>query len=131
MTSCSVPSATGLRACPAAPPRATSCAHAGWASTVVKFFPAEAVGGLDMLKAIAAPFPGLRFVPTGGIDPDNMAVYLADSRVAGGGRLLDGQAGARARPRLGDRVGIGARGGRCRPAPAGGLSTMVGSRGHA
>lgn len=48
---------------------------------VVKFFPAEAVGGIDMLQAIAAPFPGLRFVPTGGIDADNMAVYLADSRV--------------------------------------------------
>jgi 2-dehydro-3-deoxyphosphogluconate aldolase/(4S)-4-hydroxy-2-oxoglutarate aldolase len=47
----------------------------------VKFFPAEAVGGLEMLKAIAAPFPGLTFVPTGGIDADNMGRYLADSRV--------------------------------------------------
>jgi 2-dehydro-3-deoxyphosphogluconate aldolase/(4S)-4-hydroxy-2-oxoglutarate aldolase len=48
---------------------------------VVKFFPAEAAGGIAMLNAIAAPFPGLRFVPTGGIDPSNMAVYLADRRV--------------------------------------------------
>ena len=49
---------------------------------LVKFFPAEAVGGLAMLAAIAAPFPGMRFVPTGGIDARNMATYLADPRVA-------------------------------------------------
>ncbi len=48
---------------------------------IVKFFPAEAAGGIGMLTAMAAPFPGMRFVPTGGIDPANMAVYLADSRV--------------------------------------------------
>jgi 2-dehydro-3-deoxyphosphogluconate aldolase/(4S)-4-hydroxy-2-oxoglutarate aldolase len=48
----------------------------------VKLFPAEALGGLDMLTALAAPFPGLRFVPTGGIDAGNLAAYLEDSRVA-------------------------------------------------
>ena len=64
----------------------------------VKFFPAEAVGGIEMLKAIAAPFPGLRFVPTGGIDPDNMAVYLSDSRVvAVGGSWMVKPALVRAR----------------------------------
>jgi 2-dehydro-3-deoxyphosphogluconate aldolase/(4S)-4-hydroxy-2-oxoglutarate aldolase len=47
----------------------------------VKFFPAEALGGLRMLRAVAAPFPGLRFVPTGGIEPANLAEYLADPRV--------------------------------------------------
>jgi 2-dehydro-3-deoxyphosphogluconate aldolase/(4S)-4-hydroxy-2-oxoglutarate aldolase len=48
----------------------------------VKFFPAEAVGGMEMLRAVAAPFPGMRFVPTGGIDAGNMSVYLPDARVA-------------------------------------------------
>jgi 2-dehydro-3-deoxyphosphogluconate aldolase / (4S)-4-hydroxy-2-oxoglutarate aldolase len=48
---------------------------------VVKFFPAEAVGGLAMLAAIAAPFPGMRFVPTGGIDASNMGAWLSDPRV--------------------------------------------------
>lgn len=48
---------------------------------VVKFFPSETLGGLTMLKAIAAPFPGLRFVPTGGIEAANMGSYLADPRV--------------------------------------------------
>jgi 2-dehydro-3-deoxyphosphogluconate aldolase/(4S)-4-hydroxy-2-oxoglutarate aldolase len=51
-----------------------------------------------MLKAIAAPFPGLRFVPTGGIDLDNMAVYLSDSRVvAVGGSWMVKPALVRAR----------------------------------
>lgn len=43
----------------------------------VKFFPAEAAGGIGMLKALAGPFPGLRIVPTGGIGPQNLADYLA------------------------------------------------------
>ncbi len=47
----------------------------------VKFFPAEAAGGIAMLRALAAPFPGLRFVPTGGIDIANMDPYLGDRRV--------------------------------------------------
>src|SRR5690606_2196314 len=34
---------------------------------VVKFFPAEPLGGVSTLKALAAPFPGVRFIPTGGI----------------------------------------------------------------
>ena len=46
--------------------------------SVVKFFPAELSGGLAMIKAIAAPFPGLRFVPTGGIDTGNLEDYLVD-----------------------------------------------------
>jgi 2-dehydro-3-deoxyphosphogluconate aldolase/(4S)-4-hydroxy-2-oxoglutarate aldolase len=47
----------------------------------VKFFPAEPLGGLRMIRAVAAPFPGLRFVPTGGIDEGNLAAYLAEPRV--------------------------------------------------
>jgi len=45
--------------------------------TLLKFFPAEAIGGVSYLKAIAAPFGGVRFVPTGGIGPANVAGYLA------------------------------------------------------
>ena len=44
---------------------------------VVKFFPAESSGGVRWLKSIAAPLPALRFCPTGGIDADNAAAYLA------------------------------------------------------
>jgi 2-dehydro-3-deoxyphosphogluconate aldolase/(4S)-4-hydroxy-2-oxoglutarate aldolase len=44
---------------------------------VVKFFPAEAIGGTTLLKALAAPFPQLRFVPTGGIDAENLHHYLS------------------------------------------------------
>ncbi|HZL35443.1 MAG TPA: bifunctional 4-hydroxy-2-oxoglutarate aldolase/2-dehydro-3-deoxy-phosphogluconate aldolase [Tepidisphaeraceae bacterium] len=44
--------------------------------TVVKFFPAEALGGINMLKAIAAPYAMMRFIPTGGITPENLAAYL-------------------------------------------------------
>ena len=44
---------------------------------VVKLFPAEAAGGIPYLKALAGPFEGVRFVPTGGIDAGNLAAYLA------------------------------------------------------
>ncbi len=44
--------------------------------SIVKFFPAEALGGIKMLKALAAPFKGVRFVPTGGITAANLADYL-------------------------------------------------------
>jgi len=43
----------------------------------VKFFPAQAMGGVPTLKALAAPFPMVRFVPTGGISEANVADYLA------------------------------------------------------
>ena len=48
---------------------------------VVKFFPAETSGGAKAIKALAAPFVGLRFVPTGGIGPRNLAEYTAVSAV--------------------------------------------------
>ena len=44
---------------------------------VVKFFPAEAFGGVKTIKALAAPYRMMKFVPTGGITPDNLADYLA------------------------------------------------------
>lgn len=47
-----------------------------------KFFPAEAAGGIPMLKAIAGPFPQAIFCPTGGITPDNYKAYLQLPNVA-------------------------------------------------
>jgi 2-dehydro-3-deoxyphosphogluconate aldolase/(4S)-4-hydroxy-2-oxoglutarate aldolase len=43
---------------------------------VVKLFPASVVGGPSAIKAFAAPFPQLRFVPTGGVNADNLGDYL-------------------------------------------------------
>ncbi|MEA2871047.1 MAG: 2-dehydro-3-deoxyphosphogluconate aldolase / (4S)-4-hydroxy-2-oxoglutarate aldolase [Hyphomicrobiales bacterium] len=43
---------------------------------VLKFFPAEASGGVAWLKSVAAPLPDLKFCPTGGIDSKNVAAYL-------------------------------------------------------
>jgi len=48
---------------------------------VLKLFPAEAIGGLATLKALAAPFPDVRFVPTGGVDEARAAEYLAHPAV--------------------------------------------------
>jgi len=48
---------------------------------VVKFFPAEAFGGLKTLKAISAPYPMMKFVPTGGINASNIGDYLAFEKV--------------------------------------------------
>jgi len=48
----------------------------------VKFFPAEACGGLPTIKALSAPFPQVRFVPTGGVTAQNAPAYLAHPAVA-------------------------------------------------
>jgi 2-dehydro-3-deoxyphosphogluconate aldolase/(4S)-4-hydroxy-2-oxoglutarate aldolase len=45
--------------------------------SLLKFFPAEAAGGIAYLKALSAPLPNIRFCPTGGIGPGNVADYLA------------------------------------------------------
>lgn len=49
--------------------------------TTLKFFPAETLGGVSALKAMSAPFPGIRFMPTGGINLSNMNDYLSYSAV--------------------------------------------------
>jgi 2-dehydro-3-deoxyphosphogluconate aldolase / (4S)-4-hydroxy-2-oxoglutarate aldolase len=49
---------------------------------LVKLFPAEPLGGLRWLNALAAPFPSLRFVPTGGIGPAELAEYVRHAAVA-------------------------------------------------
>ena len=49
--------------------------------SVLKFFPAEPIGGLAYLKAIAGPYTTVSFMPTGGIGPSNLASYLAWPRI--------------------------------------------------
>ena len=58
---------------------------------VVKFFPANILGGSAAIRALAAPFPTVRFVPTGGISQDNLADYFAVPAVLaiGGSWMVD------------------------------------------
>ena len=60
--------------------------------TTVKFFPAEAFGGLKTLKAISAPYGNVRFMPTGGISLENMESYLSFSKIiaCGGSFMVTG-----------------------------------------
>ena len=50
--------------------------------TTVKFFPANIYGGLKALKALSAPFPQIKFIPTGGVDRSNIDEFLAFDKVA-------------------------------------------------
>ena len=50
--------------------------------TTVKFFPANVYGGLSALKALSAPFPQVKFIPTGGVDRGNINEFLAFDKVA-------------------------------------------------
>ena len=57
--------------------------------TTVKFFPANIYGGLKALKALSAPFPQVRFIPTGGVDRGNIDEFLAfDKVIAIGGSFF-------------------------------------------
>ena len=60
----------------------------------VKFFPAEAAGGINFIKAISAPYGGMKFVPTGGINEKNLMDYLSFPKVraAGGSWMVPGDA---------------------------------------
>ena len=49
---------------------------------LIKFFPAEQAGGVAMIKALAAPFTGVRFMPTGGINAGNLEQYLSFPKIA-------------------------------------------------
>lgn len=59
---------------------------------VVKFFPAEAAGGLPMIKAMSAPYGNLKFMPTGGLNESNILDYLRFSKVlaCGGSYMVPG-----------------------------------------
>ena len=49
--------------------------------TTVKFFPANVYGGLKAMKALAGPFPQIKFIPTGGVDRSNIDEYLAWDKI--------------------------------------------------
>lgn len=56
---------------------------------IVKFFPAEANGGIDAIKAISAPYGSLQFMPTGGVNEQNLMNYLSfDKVIACGGTFM-------------------------------------------
>mgnify|MGYP001097982008 FL=1 len=59
---------------------------------VVKFFPAGVYGGLKAMKAFSAPFPQVRFIPTGGVDLSNLKEYLDFDKVyaVGGSFMMKG-----------------------------------------
>lgn len=59
---------------------------------VVKFFPAEAAGGLNMIKSMAAPYTNMKFMPTGGISASNMKSYLDFNKIIaiGGSWMVKG-----------------------------------------
>jgi len=48
---------------------------------VMKFFPAKQYGGLDTINALSAPFPSVRFMPTGGINQGNILEFLASKKI--------------------------------------------------
>ena len=48
---------------------------------VVKFFPANVYGGLKAMKALAAPFPQIKFIPTGGVDNSNIDEFIAWEKI--------------------------------------------------
>jgi 2-dehydro-3-deoxyphosphogluconate aldolase/(4S)-4-hydroxy-2-oxoglutarate aldolase len=68
------------------PTELTAARNAGLGT--VKFFPATTFGGIHAIKALAAPFAGMQFVPTGGINAKNLADYLVDEVLAVGGGWL-------------------------------------------
>ena len=59
--------------------------------TTVKFFPANVYGGLKAMKALAGPFPQIKFIPTGGVNMENIDEFLAWDKIAavGGSFFVD------------------------------------------
>ena len=59
--------------------------------TIVKFFPANVYGGLKAMKALAAPFPQIKFIPTGGVNRENIDEFLAWEKIyaVGGSFFVD------------------------------------------
>ena len=64
----------------------------GFGLDVVKFFPAENAGGLKMIKAMSAPYTMMKFMPTGGINAENVGDYLACDKIlaCGGSWMVKG-----------------------------------------
>ena len=61
---------------------------------VVKFFPANIYGGIKAIRALSAAFPQVRFIPTGGVNAENMEEYLAFDKIVavGGSWMMQGDA---------------------------------------
>ena len=79
----------GVPYCPGCATPTEIMAALGLGLGVVKFFPADLFGGVAALKAYSSVFPGVRFIPTGGISAANEAEYLALPNVAAvGGTYL-------------------------------------------
>lgn len=59
---------------------------------VIKFFPAEQFGGVDTIKALAAPYVGVKFMPTGGVNAKNLENYLSCNKIiaCGGSWMVKG-----------------------------------------
>ena len=59
--------------------------------TIVKFFPANVYGGLKAMKALVAPFPQIKFIPTGGVNRENIDEFLAWEKIyaVGGSFFVD------------------------------------------
>ena len=56
---------------------------------IIKFFPANVYGGLKALKALSAPFPQIKFIPTGGVNRDNLDEFLSWEKIyAVGGSFM-------------------------------------------
>lgn len=72
------------------PTEITNAVNEGF--SILKFFPADSFGGVKTLKSLSAAFPGVSFVPTGGIDSSNMKEYLTLPYVKaiGGSFMLKG-----------------------------------------
>lgn len=62
--------------------------------TTVKFFPAEQLGGLKMIQALSAPYTKVNFMPTGGINADNIKDYIQNEKIVacGGTWMIDAKA---------------------------------------
>ena len=60
--------------------------------TTLKFFPANVYGGLSAIKALSAPFPQVKFLPTGGVDMSNICEFLAFEKIVavGGSFMMKG-----------------------------------------
>lgn len=58
---------------------------------IVKFFPAENLGGIKMIKSLAAPYVNMKFMPTGGVNADNVTAYLDYEKIVacGGTWMID------------------------------------------
>ena len=60
---------------------------------VIKFFPAEQFGGVNTIKALAAPYTNVKFMPTGGVNAKNLESYLSNSKIVacGGSWMVKGE----------------------------------------